>query len=99
MLIKERYSVHVKKGILKRKKLLVLFGNVLSKQDVPHTGEAEHGGVLEGNRRLHGRDQPQGRGRQGKLSKEKGIFKKTFFCRLSDQEEGCLQVDSPWPEG
>ena len=50
MLIKERYSVHVKKGILKRKKLLVLFGNVLSKQDVPHTGEAEHGGVLEGNR-------------------------------------------------
>ena len=91
--------MHVKKGIWKRKKLLVLFGNVLSKQDVPHTGEAEHGGVLEGNRRLHGRDQPQGRGRQGKVSNRKGISKKTSFFRLSDQEEGCLQVGSPWPEG
>ena len=82
--------MHVKKGILKRKKLLVLFGNVLSKQDVPHTGEAEHGGVLEGNRRLHGRDQPQGRGRQGKVSNRKGISKKTSFLQVVGSGGGVL---------
>ena len=75
--------------------MLKLLGNVL----YTHTGAAEHGGVLEGDRRLHGRDQSKGRGRQGKLSDKKGISQKPLFCRLLVQEEGCLRVDSPWLEG